>query len=819
MRLVSREVWTQLKCVFPNAMAFEVKKGVPSSCIRCELCDKEETDEEAFAKKLHDWAVVTSNSLPKITKGKRTVEELHFMLLDTDTDDESTDDKGDKSVDDLYLVHGEDMDSWRAALKVAKAHTGKDRTVVNKQMIDTFFSHRKENVDECQMVHPTESFNGRTNVFCYRGWHPRSLFCSKHCLVLQRAVFKVSLGLKESEPCIVPAQNNFAAPCLAYVSNSVEALTYSEYFAFLESVFGLGQLLFPCDTKEGEKGVIGDGNETSFQRSLNDVLRSLMRTHHPRLRSPLSALGLNSSSLDPNTPAGCAQLLSAHFVDGVCQEATCNDTFAKESIQSASREKPDQGITNVVDLLDEDIDISEQSKMTSATEETANIDSSFSLRVFEFDSSALHETVVSSILGLPKCGSSTGTADATARRSSRKRKASYPSSHILREDSLQVGAHYNIASVRLLLYQACPDFRIDQNLTMIIPFTLSENGVHPDNHIDMTGEDASCVASFKPEYTSFELPFDWNDKSLEEAVAIATEGKGLYRNGDSKTSTLSKIFLFRRNQTNDKKNAVDATSVPNETLLDALFEIVNISSPASSQAPDTGPGENKENKSRRRTERGFRGTLLHSSVPKSNESSNVDSPETGKEVETSEASNAEQSNNIDKQRADGLTDTTADAASPRGSEPRDIDTKTGKVSDSYFVILDQSDDEKLSTRSGSGKELERPSKRRVNPLDETLSVLVSHSGTVPSSRNGGRDELSVFVSERHRRLRSTTVDPMEEEVVNKLVEAVSQEQKTGTINVVRTKCREAAKWARETNSSKATIEELLDSAFAKYLDE
>jgi hypothetical protein len=74
--------------VFPNTIAFEVKKGDPCSYVRCELCDKLEIDEEVFAEKLCDWALVTSTSLPKITKEKRTVEELHFMLLDIDTDDE-----------------------------------------------------------------------------------------------------------------------------------------------------------------------------------------------------------------------------------------------------------------------------------------------------------------------------------------------------------------------------------------------------------------------------------------------------------------------------------------------------------------------------------------------------------------------------------------------------------------------------------------------------------------------------------------------------------------------------------------------------------
>jgi hypothetical protein len=56
------------------------------------------------------------------------------------------------------------MDSWRAALKTAKAHMGKDSSVVTKQMIDILFSHRKDNVDECQTVHPTEPFNGSTKV-------------------------------------------------------------------------------------------------------------------------------------------------------------------------------------------------------------------------------------------------------------------------------------------------------------------------------------------------------------------------------------------------------------------------------------------------------------------------------------------------------------------------------------------------------------------------------------------------------------------------------------------------------------------------------
>jgi hypothetical protein len=770
----------------------EVKKGDSNSDVRCELCEKEETDEVAFTEKLRDWSLVTTSSLPGMARGKRRVDELQFKLLEMDTDDESSTDNVDEPVDMLYLVHCEDMDSWRSALKIAKAHTDKNSSAVTKQVIELLFSHRNEDVDECQIVRPTGSLNGSTNVSCYKGWRPWPLICSDHHLPIQRAVFEVDLDPKHNQKI------------LSHVSSFVEALFHPEYVAFLGSIFDLGLLLFPCETGEGQTELIGDGNESSSPRSPEALFQSLTRTHHPRLLSPLSELG-------SDTPAGHAQLLSAHIVDGVCQEASCNDAFAKQNAQTMPQETPGQRSTNVVDLVDENIDDLNHSKIIGATEDAANIDSTFSLRVFELDAVAEDETVVSLILGLPNSGCTTAISDtATVRRSSRKRKAAYPSGHVLREDSLCVGAHHNIAAVRLLLYEASGQaFQVDESLTMIIPSTLFENGLHPDNHVDMTGEDEpiATVASSKPQYISFELPFDLNDRSLEEVVAIAS------RNGNSTTCLLSEIFLFRRNQPNGKNSAEDS----NETLLDALFEISNASSSAVSQAPDT---RARENKPRRRTERGFTGTLLHSSAPKKNESNNVDSPDPANTDETSNSSNVEQSNNVDEQRVDGSVEPEMDVEPPTGGETREVDSNTEKNSDSYFVVIDESDDEKISTRTGSKKRPKQPRARRVShALDETLSVLVSHSVTAPPLQNGGCDERSDMESEGYRLLRSTIVDPKEEAVVSKLIEAVSQSQGNGNATVLHAKCRDAAKWALVTNSSEASIPELIDSAFAKYLAE
>jgi transcription elongation factor Elf1 len=782
VRRVSEEVWVQLKCVFPNAIPVEVKKGDSNSNVHCELCEKEETEEEVLIEKLRDWSLVTTSSLPEIARRKRRVDELQFKLLEMDTDDESSSDNVDEPVDTLYLVHCEDMDSWRSALKMAKAYTCKNSSAMAKNVIELLFSHRNEDVNECQIERPTGKLNGSTNVLCYKGWRPRPLICSDHRLPLQRAVFDVALEPKDSQKI------------LSRLSSFVEALFHHEYVAFLGSIFDLGVILFPGETGGWQTELIGDGNESSSPRSPEALFQSLTRTHHPQLRSPLSELG-------SGTPADHTQLISAHIVDGVCQEASCNNAFAIGNAQTTPQEKPGQGSTNVVDLIDENI-----GDLIGATEDVASIESLFSIRVFELDAVAVDENVVSSILGLPKSGSTTAVSEMSlVRRSSRKRKSAYPSDHILREDSLRVGAHHNIAAVRLFLYEASGQaFRVDENLTMIIPTTLFENGGHPNNHVDMTEEDET-VASCRPPYISFELPFDLNDKSLEEVVAIAS------RNENSTTCLLSETFLFRRNQPNDKKGPENS----NETMLDSLFEISNASSSAVFQASDT---RARENKSRRRTERGFTGTLLHSSSPKVSESTCLDSPDLANIEEAPNSSNAEHSNNADEQRTDGCVELAVEGDPPWDGEIHEIGTSAEKVSHGNFVVIDESVDEKMSTRTGSEKQPKRPLARPVTrALDETLSVLVSHSGSAPPLQNAIRAERLAMESDARRLLRSTIIDPKEEALVSKLIEAVSQFDESCNSNVLLAKCRDAAKWALVANSSEASIPELIDSAFAKYL--
>jgi hypothetical protein len=436
----------------------------------------------------------------------------------------------------------------------------------------------------------------------------------------------------------------------------------------------------------------------------------------------------------------------------------------------------------------------------------ANIDSLFSLRVFELDTVAEDETVVSSILGLPKSGSTTMVSDIpTVRRSLRKRKTTYPSGHILREDSLRVGAHHNIAAVRLLLYEASGQaFRVDENLTMIIPSILCEKELYPDNHVDMTGEDepTATAASSKAQYISFELPFDLNDRSVEEVVAIAS------RNGNSTTCLLSETFLFRRTQPSVKKGAEDS----NETLLDALFEISNAASSAVSQASDPRANEKKR---RRRTERGFTGTLLHSSVPKVIESISVDSPDPANIEESSNSSDVEQCNNADEERADGFV--AVEVEPSRGDETREVDTNPAKNLHRGFVVKGESDDEKIPTHTGTEKQQKQPRARPVSHAsDETLSVLVSHSGSAPPLLNACRDERSSMESDSHRFLRSTIVNSKEEAVFSKLIELCSQSQENCNATVLHAKCRDATKRALVANSSEASIPELIDSALDKY---
>ena len=743
VRRVSCDTWKQLLSWFPNAIAHEVGNGISNSSVRCELCEDEETKEEAFGDKLREWSKAATSSplLCDIAKRKRSVEELSFKILETDTDDE-TFDRG--PAYDVILVHSKDIESWRAALKAVKKHQGKTTSALTELLIDHLFSGGKGSSEPKKQIR--NLFGRIYSSMC-------SLLCVDHSLPLERAIFKPDVDMKD--------------PCIALFNSFVEALTPAEYAAFIGSVYDLGIILFSDESGEEATESTVDIFGSCPQHITSAMLRHLQRNYHPRVHSPLLPIGSESSCTPLDSPMDFDYLLKCHYSNGICRDADCNRKFDEENARFVTPEQTDQRRTNHVDLFSETVGESGQSFVEQKSE-----DSTFPLRVFEIDSGVELDTVVTSILGISSSGSTVAKSETTSlRRSSRKRKLTFPSRHVMREDSLQICPHYNVAAVRLFLYEKYPAFPLDRDLFLIIPKSRDENGTASSNHIDMTMEDTAMDSSSNTHYLTVDIPYGWNEKSVEDIVACIAEGKDFASN-----SALKKVFLCWRDENNEgkrkgAKTSREHTPIPNETLMDSLLEMSNVSS----AVEETPAGEKK--KSTRRTERGFRGTLLHSFAPCNSDESKISndaSPDDKPEEHMQKKEN--QIPNVDKP-----------AAQAKKKES--------------IVVLDDSDDE---------NRLHQVCPRKQKPSaapNESISILVSHTHTATT---GKRDD-------GNRHLRSTIVDPKEEAVVKNIVHSLSKG--SGMNSSVYLRCRDAVRWAISANSPEATISTLTDVALAKYYQE
>lgn len=802
MRRVSGEVWTQLLSFFPNAIRHQVRNDATNQQLRCERCENEETNDELFSEKLRDWgkAAATSPVLRDIAKRKRTYADLTEALIDVDSDAETF---SGVPANDLYLVHRKDVESWRTAVKALKKSTGKVTSASVEHIVGRVFSCVKE---ELPLQSGRATLSSTLDVKGHILGSMSSLMCVQHGLPLERTVLKADAD-----------QTN---PCVALANNFVEPFTPIEYAAFIGSIYDLGILLSSLDTGNDETGADESELHKSPPHVTTSMLRSLQKSKHPRLQFPFKTLLDVKPNADGDTSKDTDDPFKYHYSDGICRDKDCNDKFDEE--QKGNDKYPDEAYhSNEAGHVDVDL---------VTCDDDASDSSMFPLRIFQIAQGAELDTVVSSILGLPRAADKTkSTAESdrafgSLRRSSRRRKTTYPSGSIMREDSVDVHTHYNIAAVRLFLYEKYSGFPLDRELTLIVPRCRDDGDENAEvmvcadeNHIDMTMAEASSDGKMR--YVPFELPYAWNEKSLQDIVEGMIEGKDVVPKSSLKKHLRSEIFLCWRDPTsngkkkgakNSKSQEEEDTPVPHETLMEGLLELTNASS------GDTPTAEKK--KSTRRAERGFAGTLLHSlsSAPNSDEakkSDEGDSTEEKKENQDTDVDTlahvSEKDDSVDTVKAGSSRKLPAAAAVVKAKESRAA-TTAARCSQDVVVVVDDSDDDDPPVHHKNNGTTHQNHQSDddlsvLDPPDEGLSVLVSTTSHQQSNGQGNR-----------RRLRSSILSPMEEETLNSVVSCLSD---GGSVvsSILQSQCREAVRWAINQNPD-YTISQLTDAAIAKYLD-
>ncbi len=728
---VPGETWSEINYFFPNAISHAVCKDTQNSEIRCEICEEKDVSNEAFAGELHEWskAATSSELLKDIAKKKRPSEKVEeaFLFQDNgDIDDDSPEEEG-------YLVHAMDVEAWRQAVKEVKKSKGNSSSALTEKLVNVLgwsnrshLAHDSLNEEQSAELDKAGVMDTSVDVFGHMIRSMKHLTCTNHALPLERVVFKLDADPKH--------------PCINLVNGIIEPLTSLEYDAFIRSVYDLGILLskhFLTDTDE-------DCNLGNSAPQVTPEMVKQLRQVHPKVQRSLTSVVPDSASLFSGE-IDIDDALKKHYVDGICRNEKCNKEFEEANDACLAKEVAIQDPIDV-DVCQQMIEEEDQSEVT--------------LRAFQLDATAESKDVISSILGLPR-SSSTAANDAaygSLRRSTRKRKTT--NEHVLREDSLDVQAHLNIAAVRLILFEKPDGFPVDEDLVLVIPKSKSQGASEAadSNWVDMTApKEPSSNA-----YVAVTMPFtmDWNLKSLED---IVKENDAHLTNG---------AFLYWRASVGKKKaKSGEDSLVSNDELAIALSDVSNANDLAEASTSE-------KKKSSRQAERGFRGTLLHSlsALSGKEDKKSSDSEGSTNEKKTDEDDSATPP--LEKEHATNGLDK---------SSTNDVVSKHSPV-----VVLSESEDDETLDQVGSKE-------------DQSISVLVSHTDTASTT------------GKTRRQLRSSEHDPKEDAIFDRLVSNI--EYSPGMFLHFQAQCRKAAKWAISSNAEHVPVDELADAALAKFYEE
>ena len=585
---------------------------------------------------------MSSDLLKDVAKKKRTFDTFTDALLFEDNGD-----LDDDFPDEGYLVHTMDVEAWRQAVKEVKKSKGNSSSALIEQLVKVLGWSKLKRLSRDSELEKTGIMDKNVDVFGHMIHSMKPLTCANHALPLERVVFKVDADPKD--------------PCINLVNGIVEPLTPLEHDAFVRSVYDLGILLSKHFSTDADDEDCKLGNSAS---QITPEMMKHFRQMHPKVHRTLDPLVPNSASLTIGEID--IDVIEKHYVEGICRNEKCNKEFEEANDAYIAKEVAEY----------ETIDLDLCQEMIEETDE-----SDASLRAFQLDATAESEVVILSILGLPS-SSATAAIDAaygSLRRSTRKRKTA-TNEHVLREDSLDVQAHFNIAAVRLNIYDKYTPFPVDQDLVLVIPKSNSQGASEAADSkcIDMTAlEEPSSNA-----YGAVTIPFtyEWNTKSLEDILK------------ENDADSLKGTFLYWRASDDGKKKAKsgDGTPMSNEDLMISLLDLTNASTDEPMEESITSGDKKKKKKSSRQAERGFRGTLLHSlSAP------------SGKSEEGKKSSDAEGS--TDENKADQNGEKKADE-SDSATPPLE---KENAAND-----LDKSSKNDFVTEPGAVRHSERIRRRR-----------------------------------------------------------------------------------------------------------
>ena len=589
-RHVSWSVWKAIRNLFPAAI--ELKRKRPGVGLDSDDND-DDTDDDFGCTICHTDKVAVNSlvtNLTSVAEAFQRKDDYHIL-----TDSALVESACRSPGLAFRILHEDDVNAWNNFLSIFKKRSykkllsEKPEETAKQALLPLNVPPSRKFAEEVGI--DTEGLDSSRVDFVEKNFRP--IVCTNHRRPIHSALFQPSAGDGK-----IPHS----------LSARVRCMDENSYKDFIAHMAAAALMLVPGSNEENNSTHQYIASATSFCEQVK-----IDQFCHPRFFADCKATPQSGeaerfyvSTLDCSMPfrleiPTCKDMYCCKFFDDWQATESClqialqpdgatSGSSSKQKINSSARVAGDPV------AIDSDVEIVE------------SFSSKFSLRVFDVAPGASADTILSDLAscsGLPTVRESEGYA--APRRSTRKRKASFPFGAIKDEDAIQVNLHHNLAALRLQIFERCcgkdSPFELDHSLKLVLMARPDTDGP-----VVIDVESESRIESTQALSKIVDLSFEVCSETLQSICEVALGEKA----GVSLFSPAVSIVVFRQ-------AVVDASAVgiPKDATMEHLINLSNATS------DDKGAGNGK-NRKKARAERGFTGTFL-SSGP----SGNTASSETG----------------------------------------------------------------------------------------------------------------------------------------------------------------------------------------------
>ena len=733
--------------------------------IRCTECEGSNKERES----LEDWAILVTSGLSlEMLKGRRK----HEHIFPTTNLTES---------EDYLFVHKNDIEQLWEAFKLVTSNNGFEASSVKGDLKKKLFSHRS-----------SENDKGVLSERIIQQWRPVSLLCSEHNLVLNPVVLTHTRSQdKES-----------ATPVWRYKDN-VTLLPTGEYRHYLLVILRLYKLLFSTSTET----TVLSNHEDDTDLTVDTMAALLAVSCHPSARAEVKSgnggdiftfltCSIGNATVETRlTPAMCADQRCNHE----CMESLRTEERLKKPVHhkngKAERKKA-LAPAEVVVPVGDDVQIICVGR-PAPKESDAEV---LRLRLLEVEEGANLEEVISSLSQVYSI-----TEDTGIRRSGRKRKQRYHLGGVKVEELLNVRRDHNVAAVRLHILEKRPNFKLDQPLLLLLPLLVRICETRKK-------EDSNNI--------TIAIPFDWNKRLISEVVADATESLHLSTEELDKVFGAMVLIRYAPGEALPAKRKA-ARSREDEAQIEALMEsLLQTANLTDKNEPEH---ETEKKKTNRRVERGFTGTFLHSTLEPTSETERVETADS--EVAGNGQDHPNGALNQDATlcvivESDNEDDAADSEVTGNGQDPQN-GAANQDATLCVIVESDNEDDAADSEVTGNGQD---PQNGAANQ-DATLCVIVESDNEDNADAVVGGNGSKGSVASKQETPTQDRADISSNSasgesgrhgiVMDELMKVVNL---GGGENFDQTKFLEAVTWACESSAPNVEIRDLVDTAYAKFLE-